>query len=209
MKKLSALLLIALMFAFVGSAMADPSDPGLYLLTGTTSPTSAPGFFGTIQGGPTAVTSILGFPSESVAVPTPSASGFYGFYNDTGSTITTLFEFAPVAPGYLNTSPGGPYTCGLNGNYATGGTGSSTPNCVSFYDASLFSGAGGIVFEYYGLDILSSSTVSSTNTFWIGAGDDYWNDGPEYLTVPEPASLMMFGSSLLGLCGLLRRKLRK
>lgn len=124
-----------------------------------------------------------------------SSTGTYQYFvNDLGSTITKLIITADVASfdpaGYSCNSqaPTGPYP--FNSCSTTEVTVGGQDEVVLFFDGS---GKG------------------------IAAGDEFsilpygWATGQEFdaQVTPEPSSLLLLGSGLLGLAGMLRRKLAR
>jgi hypothetical protein len=79
------------------------------------------------------------------------------------------------------------------------------------YNGDIFSVTGSVSFAPYTVPLASSYTVSLVlqNSLGFGNGSIGWFDGgvTGITTVPEPGSLALLGSGVVGLAGLLRRKL--
>jgi PEP-CTERM motif len=79
------------------------------------------------------------------------------------------------------------------------------------YNGDVFSVIGSVSFAPYTVPLASSYTVSLVlqNTVPFGGGSIAINDGgiTGITTVPEPGTLVLLGSSLLGFAGIARRKL--
>jgi hypothetical protein len=96
------------------------------------------------------------------------------------------------------------------GNFAIWGLFSSRAQNSSYFQSS---GAGAIETEYLAL------AASAPNSAFQGlvlytpvAGTQSWGGTPQeyigYSTIPEPTSIALFGTGLLSLAGMIRRKLR-
>jgi hypothetical protein len=79
------------------------------------------------------------------------------------------------------------------------------------YNGDIFTVSGSVSFAPYTVPLASSYNVSLVlqNSLGLGNGSIGWFDGgvTGITTVPEPGSLMLLGSGVVGLAGLLRRKL--
>jgi hypothetical protein len=120
----------------------------------------------------------------------------------------TLFETTNTASASCTTSFASCTNTESNGPVAFGGTAA-----VPAADVAEFVGSGSIVVD---LDYVNSPLVTScTNSICSATGFLTWNDAPgtlevEYqVAVPEPSSLVLFGSGLLSFIGLSRGRRRK
>lgn len=103
-------------------------------------------------------------------------------------------------------------TLGANvGNFAIWGLFSTSAQNNSYFQSS---GAGAIETQYLGLAATAkNSTFAGLVLYTPVAGTQSWGGTAQeyigYSPVPEPGTLALFGTGLLSLSGIIRRKLRK
>jgi PEP-CTERM motif-containing protein len=123
---------------------------------------------------------------------------------DNGSTITDFFQpqlnFNPPG-GHFVYNPVSPFWLLAGQTYVIEGVSGSDP--YTWNDPGFT--------VYLPLNILGNNWVLNNGLNFNGIGlindvnDGYW--GADFASTPEPATLLLFGSGVLGLAGLVRRKL--
>lgn len=204
------------MFAVIafGSATAARADQAVFNLT--VGPTLGPGNYGTI-------TLTLSGGSIIVDVQLTNGAIINGgqqcsiCFNSTinpnisVSAITANYQLIASAPGVLHADGFGDYEYGVD--YVGAGSGGGCTQCVDHvtFTVSKTSGTFSSVFELvenstgggfaspFAVDIRTSNTGGSPPTGFVGT------TGP----VPEPASMFLLGTGLLGIGAGIRKRFRK
>ena len=200
-------------------ATADEDINGLDTPTNTLT-----GLFFDVNGTPTLTTvsatvaagsSIIGTCSVMSCVGVTDVSGEWGFSQSQDFSLTggPSAGYGIASPGYLTTG-----LAGNIGNFNNGGAGTNLDDPVSLdgINFGIISAAGGytpngglmadplimdsVVFVLSGATGLSESDFTNIS-FQYGTGFDEPN-----VVVPVPAAVWLFGSGLLGLVGVARRK---
>lgn len=170
---------------------------------------------------------------NTVSIPFPTAGNAYcsavngcGTIPSGGSTdfLWTAGDFVQSATFSLTNGP----IVGLSANWSFQdflGNGSTetwwvyinnTPVAVTVlpddnYNGDIGTVGGSVSFAPYTVPLASSYTITLVlqNTVAYGGGSAAWLDGgiTGISYVPEPGSMMLFGSGVIGLAGMLRRKL--
>jgi hypothetical protein len=136
----------------------------------------------------------------------PEEGNFAAYFGPVGDTATISQEIA--------TNPGQQYTVDFYLAQPTGGT----PNFFSAaFGTSSFSITNfGVSFGWQEFDLTTTATSSETALSFTFRNDpDYWfldnvtvSSNGTGGTTPEPGTFVLFGSGLIGIAGLVRRKLR-
>jgi hypothetical protein len=153
----------------------------------------------------------------SITTTNPNTNGFYdtggddnivGIINNTSSVITqvTLSSATVDIFGFDGDGACGGYT-----TYAAGSPGGTTASAVCGTVDSTGYGDNGITFSstsFFSGNVNFPGIAANGGTAWFSL------EGPAALNLqvnptPEPGSLVLFGSGLIGLAGVLRRKLVK
>lgn len=98
------------------------------------------------------------------------------------------------------------FTTGVYGPFADGGTGGTMDT-----DPNLIGGKWSNTLEgIFDLSLLSLYNGGPMTIHWtMGCGNDYINHTSEQAPIPEPATMLLFGSGLVGLAGVARKKTAK
>jgi|SRR5664279_4088317 len=120
-------------------------------------------------------------------------SGGGSFYQTNGNPFT-LNSLDAVWWDHYYTNPGESYT--ITGNFAN----LTTQTVTGFVASGAFNN---IVLNWSGLQSVSFSASTTTGSGWFAIGDINVNGSQ----TPEPGTMIMFGSGILGLAGILRRRI--
>lgn len=131
----------------------------------------------------------------------PSGGAAYNGFGDDGTSVTSATPFTFIGADFT--------TWAQNDNYASF---SSLTVTIAGFDSSMhLVGVCGQTLSAFGYNFLPCDLANvSTLVFHndIGTSGHWWlMDNFTYSTTPEPGTLLMFGSGVLGLAGLIRRKL--
>lgn len=147
--------------------------------------------------------------------------GPYGSLQFTSAPATSVYIQPDQYTAYFNGPPGGTFTISgvvpgangtlLSGYFLSGGTGNwwdygsatfDSPVYVTYANPALLSDLGMPGASGHGYGALSDSFYDDgpPNQYW------QWSVSLDYTPSPEPGSLLLFGSGVLGLGGLLRKR---
>jgi hypothetical protein len=185
------------------------------------------GFFSAAGGTDTFDSSSITF-TPNTAVVGGATGGTFATYLTAGDAITFLSGALPYHDGF-NTPPNPPFTTGMVPLFSTQGNGETFTFEMTDYTAGFITdGSGGCGTGSTCLNVTGDGTFVGTGAFDGQSGPASFTFTSQYSPgapigsvttfsasasavpsqVPEPASLALFGTGLLGIVGIARRKLK-
>ena len=155
---------------------------------------------------PGSTSTITGIGFDLPPLGNASASGLNGFTGNQAPSLSSTFNFSDadlgnVPAGFNNVVLDFGFTTGASGNFAGG----SPNDGLAPGESASFTVTGAAFSGFTAQQICNSIFVRFQNV--PGVGSDVGTPGGVG-TMPEPSSVLLFGSALLGLGGYARRKLK-